>query len=71
MAHWHYQVMRHKPTAAHEEEYYAIHEYFPLEDGPAWTEEPVQVDASNVDELKKTLLLMLGDIEKHGVMDYE
>lgn len=53
------------------EGYYAVHEYYELEDGPAWTEKPVSVDGSSVEDVKKSLLLMLKDIDKHGVKDYE
>jgi hypothetical protein len=36
-----------------------------------WTEKPVDVTGSSVEDVKKSLLLMLKDIEKHGVKDYE
>jgi len=62
---WHYQLMHHKG------DYYAIHEYYPSEDGDGWTEDPVFVDGNNVDEVKWVLQAMLEDIEKHGVIDYE
>ena len=74
MSHWHYQVMRHKvknPNPIDGEEYYAIHEYYEMDDGPGWTRDPVSVDATSVDEMKKTLLMMLNDLERHGVKDYE
>lgn len=71
---WHYQLMRHKvqhPCEGDGEHYYAMHEYYEMEDGPAWTENPVQVTGANMEDLKKSLLLMLQDIEKHGVKDYK
>ena len=74
MNHWHYQIMRHKvqdPTPLDDEEYYAIHEYYPMEEGAGWTQDPIAVEASSVEELRKTLLLMLHDIDKHGGKDYE
>ena len=66
---WHYQLMRHKTEDG--EDYYAIHEYYPMEDGDGWTETPVVVDGNSVEEVKEVLQMMLEDIEKHGVKDYE
>jgi len=70
MSHWHYQLMKHKNEFS-EDDYYAVHEYYDLEDGPAWTESPVMVDGCSIEEVKETLMLMLQDIDKHGVVDYE
>jgi len=66
MGHWHYQLMKHTDG-----DYYAIHEYFDLEDGPAWTENPVDVTGCSIEDVKKALMLMLHDIDKHGVKDYD
>ena len=70
-SHWHYQVMYHKyktPTAFTGEGYYAVHEKFVLEDGEVlWTENPVELTGESVEDLKKSLMLMLNDIDKHGV----
>ena len=63
---WHYQLMRHNS-----DNLYAIHEYYPLEDGDGWTEQPIPVDGESVEEVKQVLQMMLEDIEKHGVKDYE
>ncbi len=30
---WHYQLMKHN-------EYYAVHEFYPSDDGGSWTEKP-------------------------------
>jgi len=68
MGHWHYQVM--KSTDEVGGEYYALHEYFPMEDGHLWTENPVDVTGESVEDLKTSLLRMLRDIDKHGVIDY-
>jgi hypothetical protein len=70
MSHWHYQLMKRKSSIS-DEDYYAIHEYFDLDDGPAWTENPVVVDGESVEDVKKALMLMLHDIDKHGVKDYD
>jgi len=69
-SHWHYQLMRHKNTVSGRD-YYAIHEYYPLEDGDGWTERPVFIDGDSVEEVKNVLMMMLEDIQKHGVKDYE
>ena len=69
MAHWHYQLMRHLTDEG--ETYYAIHEYFPREDGPAWSSNPVSIDGETKSDIVWMLKAMLGDIEKHGVKDYE
>ena len=81
MAHWHYQLMYHKydKPILGEDGYYAVHEYYPsmasidpwVDDGPGWTENPVTVDGNSVEDVKKMLLLILKDIDKHGVKDYE
>lgn len=68
MSHWHYQLMRHTGPYG---DYYAVHEYYELDTGPAWTENPVTVDGSDVEDVKKSLMLMLHDIDKHGVKDYD
>lgn len=67
--HWHYQLMRHRDDDS--EPFFAIHEYYPTEDGDGWTESPVFVDGESVEEVKQVLQMMLEDIEKHGVKDYE
>ena len=73
MSFWHYQLMYHKYDEPQlgEEGYYAVHEYYEMDDGPGWTENPVTVDGNSVEDVKKMLLLILKDIDKHGVKDYE
>jgi hypothetical protein len=66
---WHYQLMRHGATNIGEE-YYAIHEYYPSENGGGWSKMPMFVDGDSVEEVKQMLQMMLDDIEKHGVKDY-
>ena len=70
MSHWHYQLMKYKDLRSGEE-YYAVHEYYDLDDGPVWTENPVMVDGCSIEDVKKSLMLMLHDIDKHGVKDYD
>jgi len=65
MSHWHYQLMK------HEEGNYAVHEYYEMEDGDGWTENPVDVTGCSIEDVKKSLMLMLHDIDKHGVKDYD
>jgi len=67
--HWHYQLMRHTDESG--DTYLAIHEYYPDKDGDGWTEAPVDVTGDTVNEVKEVLQMMLEDIEKHGVKDYE
>jgi hypothetical protein len=62
--------MRHK-NAVTGEDYYAIHEYYPMEDGDGWTEAPVDVVGDTIEGAKEVLQMMLADIEKHGVKDYD
>lgn len=74
MSHWHYQLMRHKlarPNEVDGEYYYAIHEYYEMDDGPRWTDFPSEVTGDSVEDVKETLTRMLADIEKHGVKDYD
>ena len=69
MSHWHYQLMKH--TTPDGEPYYAVHEYYDLETGPAWTENPVTVDGDSVAEVVQMLNNISVDILKHGVKDYD
>ena len=71
--HWHYQLMWHKVDRrfAGLDGYYAIHEYYPMDDGDGWTERPVDVTGDSIEDVKKSLMLMLHDIDKHGVKNYE
>lgn len=69
MGHWHYQLMRHLTEGG--ETYYAIHEYYPMEDGDGWTEKPVTVDGESKSDVIWMLKAILKDIEKHGVKDYD
>lgn len=72
MSYWHYQLMYHKydNPILYEEGYYAIHEYYEMDDGPGWTKNPVDVTGNSIKDVKKSLLLMLKDIDKHGVKTY-
>ena len=73
-SYWNYQLMYHKsenPVALEDDGYYAIHEYYTLEGGDTWTVQPVEVTGEDIEDVKKSLLLMLHDIDKHGVKDYE
>ena len=68
MSHWHYQLMKHTGFYG---DYYAVHEYYELDTGPAWTENPVTVDGEDVDDVKRMLLCILKDLDTHGVKDYD
>jgi len=54
-----------------EEGYYAVHEYYDMDDGPGWTENPVTVDGNSIEDVKKMLMLIYNDIDKHGVKQYD
>jgi len=72
-SHWHYQLMYHKyehPQLG-EAGYYAIHEYYEMDGEGSWTEDPVDVTCNSIEGVKRSLRLMLQDIDKHGVKDYE
>jgi hypothetical protein len=74
MSYWNYQLMYHKhenPNTFEGEGYYAVHEYYRMEDGDGWTEGPVEVTGESIEDVKKSLMLMLHDIDKHGVKGYE
>ena len=66
---WHYQLMRHMTPEG--EIYYAVHEYYHLEEGDGWTENPVTVDGESIDDIRKMLICILKDCDTHGVKDYE
>ena len=68
MSNWHYRLMKHTTPDGHT--YYAVHECYDLETGPAWTENPVTVDGESIDDVKRMLLCILKDLDTHGVKDY-
>jgi hypothetical protein len=70
MSSWHYQLMRHTDPLS-DDVYYAVHEYYDLETGPAWTLSPVTVDGESVDDVRKMLVCILKDMDTHGVKDYD
>lgn len=53
------------------EESFGIHEYYERESGSCWTETPVDVVGSSVDDLRWTLEEMLKSLDIHGVIDYD
>lgn len=68
MAYWHYQLMKH--TEEDGNEWYGIHEYFPVEDGDGWTESTISIDNCSVEDVKWMLEAMRKDIDKHGIKEY-
>ena len=62
---WHYQLMKHIDGSL------AVHEYYTLEDGDGWTKEPVSIIGDDVDDVKGVLQMILKDINKYGVKNYE
>jgi hypothetical protein len=68
MSSWRYQIMRH--TADSGEHYLAIHEFYTMHDKKeGFTAKPVPIEADSLPEMRKTLLAVLTDIERHGVRD--
>ena len=65
---WHYQAMRH--TDENGNTWYAIHEFYPIPDEPGWTENEIRPDGESIQDLRTQLLLMLLDIDRHGIKDY-
>jgi hypothetical protein len=65
---WHYQIMRH--TADSGNDYLAIHEFYVGHDKKlGWTAKPVPIEADTVPEMRRALIDILRDIERHGVRD--
>jgi hypothetical protein len=53
-SYWHYQLMYHKrenPAAFEGDGYYAIHEYYDMDEGADWTVEPVEVTGATTGEI--------------------
>jgi len=67
MSTWHYQVMKHEDDLG---VWYGVHGYYSLEDGPAYTKEPL-LAGDSLEDLKSVLKMIEQDIYKHGVRDYE
>ena len=65
MSTWHYQVMKHSDGTL------AIHEYYVMSDADGWTQEPTKISGDSIEDIKKMLNMVLDDIERHGVKDYE
>lgn len=63
MSSWYYQLMRHADGSL------AVHEYY--EDLNSWTKDPISVVGDDVEDVKKCIQMILQDIDKHGVKDYE
>jgi hypothetical protein len=68
MSSWHYQIMQHIDDSG--EPYLAIHEFYTMHDGKeGWTQKAVPIEADSLSEMRKALLAILTDIERHGVKD--
>ena len=65
MSSWHYQLMRHKDGSL------AVHEYYPSDGAAGWTKEPISIVGDDVDDVKKSIQMILADIDKHGIKSYE
>jgi hypothetical protein len=68
MSSWRYQIMRH--TADTGEDYLGVHEFYTMHDGKlGWTAKPVLIEADTLPEMRRALLDILRDLERHGVRD--
>ena len=68
MSHWHYQIMRSVDDSG--EEYLGIHEFYVMHDkSEGWTAKAVLIEADTLPEMRKALINVLSDLEKHGVRD--
>jgi hypothetical protein len=68
MSSWHYQIMQHIDDSG--EPYLAMHEFYTMHDGKeGWTQKAVPIEADSLPEMRKALLAILTDIERHGVRD--
>ena len=60
--------MRH--TADSGEDFLAVHEFYIMHDkSEGWTAKPVLIEADTLPEMRKALLAILTDIERHGIRD--
>jgi len=50
---------------------FAIHELYHIGEWGGVTENPVTVTGESIEDVKKSLMLMLKDIDKYGVKDYD
>jgi len=63
---WHYQLMRHK------DESLAVHEYYITQEGDKYfTKNPISITGDNIEEVKESIQMILNDIDRHGIKDYE
>ena len=68
MSHWHYQIMRHTDDSG--EDYLAVHEFFVGHDKKqGWTAKPVPIEADTLPEMRRALIDILRDLERHGIRD--
>ena len=67
---WNYRLMRHTNEHVY---WYAIHEVFYDDDGYeyAWTEDEITPVADDKEEMIKVLKMMLRDVKRSPVMDYD
>jgi len=60
-----------KHTEPDDEVWYAVHKNYYYYSSDSYTAEPVSIQSEDKEDIKWMLEHMLGDIEKHGVKDYE
>lgn len=68
MSHWHYQIMQHIGDDG--EPYLAVHEFYKMHDGKeGWTAKGVPLEADTLADMRRALINVLYDLERHGVRD--
>jgi len=55
----------------HKDESLAVHEYYPGDRAAGWTIEPISIVGDDVEDVKKSIQMILADIDKHGIKSYE
>ena len=68
MSKWHYQLMKRNIDGV---DNYAVHEYYVIDGKSSWTNDPIAIDGESVEDVKAMLQMILDDIDKHGVKEYE
>ena len=53
------------------EDNYAVHEYYVIDGCKSWTNDPVTIDGESVEDVKAMLQMIINDIDKHGVKEYD
>lgn len=68
MSSWRWQIMQHIADSG--EPFLAIHEFYIMHDkSEGWTAKPIRIEADTLPEMRRALIDILRDLERHGVRD--